>query len=367
MTVKRPNMKASKTDILKAFDALNDELKQSQKNGKSEPVLPAEHTAVVFAPSESSQNNAKKESTPVVAEEQHSIEEVTRSLHALKAHFGNAVSNLSTQQSAEATRLATFREEAEVLSRQLAELHGIKEVSDSSLPNVLREYAEKSESYKKELSEKTEAAEKDLFEKRKAWSKEMDERARSTRERNDTAAKATKRDQDEYDYELAQKRKHDVELDEQDNKKLQRQLDEFQQGREKAWAAKEKEVSEREKQVAEVLARFEELPAKQEAALKKARGEGAAIAGYQAKVKADLLAKEIEGERRVAELKIKSLESTIQEQLTRIDSLNKQLQSALKQGQDLTVKAIEGASNASTFVAVKEIALEQAKNLPKGK
>jgi hypothetical protein len=47
--------------------------------------------------------------------------------------------------------------------------------------------------------------------------------------------------------------------------------------------------------------------------------------------------------------------------------LSQQLDSALKQVQDLAVKAIEGASNRNSFEAMKEVALEQAKNQAKNK
>lgn len=60
-------------------------------------------------------------------------------------------------------------------------------------------------------------------------------------------------------------------------------------------------------------------------------------------------------------MRIQSLEETIQNQEARINNLAKQLDSALKQVQDLAVKAIEGSANISSLQAVKEIALEQAK------
>ena len=50
-----------------------------------------------------------------------------------------------------------------------------------------------------------------------------------------------------------------------------------------------------------------------------------------------------------------------------IAALSKQLESARDQTTSLAVKAIEGASNASSFEAIKEIAMEQAKTGQKGK
>ena len=67
------------------------------------------------------------------------------------------------------------------------------------------------------------------------------------------------------------------------------------------------------------------------------------------------------------DLRIQSLEQTIQTNEERIQALSKQLAAALKQVQDLAVKAIEGASNIQSYEAFKEIALEQAKTQLKGK
>ena len=66
-------------------------------------------------------------------------------------------------------------------------------------------------------------------------------------------------------------------------------------------------------------------------------------------------------------MRIQAKESTIADNEARIGKLSQQLDAALKQVQDLAVKAIEGASNRNSFEAIKEIALEQAKNQPKSK
>ncbi|NJS16375.1 MAG: hypothetical protein HC787_04295, partial [Nostocaceae cyanobacterium CSU_2_110] len=104
-----------------------------------------------------------------------------------------------------------------------------------------------------------------------------------------------------------------------------------------------------------------------EAAIRKATEEGKGIAHYQAKVKANLLAKEVEGQKAFYQQRIQSLEQTITNQETRVGSLSKQLESALKQVQDLAVKAIEGSANVNSYQAIKEIALEQAKSPMKSK
>lgn len=61
------------------------------------------------------------------------------------------------------------------------------------------------------------------------------------------------------------------------------------------------------------------------------------------------------------------MEETIKNQEIRRQSLSQQLEASLKQVQDLAVKAIEGTSNRNSFEAMKEIAMEQAKNQQKSK
>ncbi len=75
----------------------------------------------------------------------------------------------------------------------------------------------------------------------------------------------------------------------------------------------------------------------------------------------------MEGEKASYQQRIQSLEQTIGSQEERVQTLCKQLESALKQVQDLAVKAIEGSANVNTYQAMKEIALEQAKNQVKNK
>lgn len=75
----------------------------------------------------------------------------------------------------------------------------------------------------------------------------------------------------------------------------------------------------------------------------------------------------MEGQKRFYEERLQSLELTITNQETRLQNLSKQLESALKQVQDLAIKAIEGTSNLNYYQAIKEIALEQAKSQVKNK
>ena len=75
-----------------------------------------------------------------------------------------------------------------------------------------------------------------------------------------------------------------------------------------------------------------------------------------------LLTKDSEGEKRLAELRIKALEENLARQSAQMAALEKQLEEAKRQVQEIAVKAIEGASGARALSHINEIAMEQAKH-----
>lgn len=354
--VKRPTARASKDQILAAFDQLNSEYKKLASAGPA-PASPAASASKETAVA--TQSNSSQDASI-------SIEATIAALLALRSGFGGAVSGLSAKLTAEASRLGELRKEVDAQAKQITDLHEIK-VTDDTLGAVIQDYQTKRDAFQRELAEKEESFEASITAKTAAWATEKEEHARAIAERDELRKKGAKRGAEEYDYDLAQRRKAEVDAYDQQCKARDRELSDLVQVKEKAWADREKLIATEEAVRADFKAKFEELPQKLEAGIKKGKGEGVGIASAQSRVKADLLAKEIEGEKRVFELKVKSLEATIKERAHQIETLSAQLSAALKQGQDLAVKAIEGASNSTSFMAVKEIALEQAKNAPKSK
>ena len=169
----------------------------------------------------------------------------------------------------------------------------------------------------------------------------------------------------EYTYNLQHQRKLDLDQYNQQQQQLQQALVEFEAQQKKAWVEREQAIADQEREFKQLQSAVDKYPKELDAAIKKAAAEGAAGARRQTTVKADLSAKEAEGERRVFELKIQSFEDTLKKQREQLKSLSSQLDATIKQAQTLALKAIEGASSAGSLQAVKEIALEQAKTVPK--
>ncbi len=289
------------------------------------------------------------------------VEAVVSNLNTLAASFGGASNALSATLTTEATRLADLLSNENSLREELSSLHGI-EVGEGSLDALIKALEDKIASFEEAQNTKRVAFEEEQNEKRNGWKKERDERSAQIKERDEQLRKSRKRESDEFKYDLSLSRKLEEEQHNLEQKALQDGLDAEREASAKAIKEREDGLSEREKAAAEARDKVEKLPKELEAAVKRAREEGAAIARRQSKIKTDMLDKDHEGRRRVYELRISTMETTISKQANQIESLTQQLNAALKQAQDLAVKAIEGASNATSFDAMREIAMEQAKN-----
>jgi chromosome segregation ATPase len=349
LPVKRPSTRDSKEKILQSFDQLSSEFRRLE----AQRPAPAPAPAAVPGPN-------------VAAARAPTFESITAELAALRQGFGAAASELSTKMVTEASKLEALRGGVAATVGQIRELYGI-EAGEQTLDGLIAEYDQSAELFRLELTALREGRERELAEARRAFELERDEAERAARDEAEHYQKAREREAAEYDYHWQRRRELDRDAGEQRELARQAELAERAAEHERARAERDKSLDEQERQHAQAKAKVDEFAQRLEAAAKRAREEGAAIGRAQAKVKADLLAKEFEGEKRVYELRIKSLEEAISEQGGRLERLSTQLAQALSQAQHLAVKSIEGASNVSTFVAVKEIALEQAKNAPKGK
>ncbi|MEM1394214.1 MAG: hypothetical protein AAF316_01320 [Cyanobacteria bacterium P01_A01_bin.80] len=359
MPANKINQRNTKNEILEAYDELAKEKLELKKQVDQ---------LVKAGKSVKADNFKKTEKSPVsqYSKVQQKMNFTIESLAKIQLGFGSAANELSEQLTTKASRLAEIKQLVEEQLEQLKQLHDL-EVSDDILDNLIATYEENNSAYQEEFNQVSETLNQEIQDLREAWRKEQEDYQRSTKERNENLNKNRQRDVSTYKYDLERERNLEVDEYEQQQKELYRALDEFQRETEKQWSERETIISDKEKEFEELKVKVEAFPQQKESATKKATEQGKGIAEYQAKIKTNLFAKEVEGEKASYEQKIQSLEQTISSQEERIQTLSKQLESALKQVQDLAVKAIEGTANVNTYQAMKEIALEQAKNQVKNK
>jgi hypothetical protein len=348
--------KSTKTEILDAYEELVSEHQTLQ--AQLEELRAGQHTVAPRAP----QVIEAKPLTEMV--KGATVHEVLQGLSALRTGFGSACSALSAQLTTEVTRLAALRSDIATQTSELQALHGL-EVTAQTLAELLQKYTEAAERFDTDMQQQRQAFEREMAERRAAWQQEQETQTRFLRERDTSLRRRREREAAEYAYARERTRKQDTDTYAQQQKTLYAALDEFVQSKQRDWQARESAIAEQERLFAEYKAKVEAFPAELEAAVQKATTEGRRLVETDAKVQADLQAQDIAGERRISELRSKALRDTIDKQAQQIDQLARQLSAVLQQAQDLAVKALEGTSTSGSYQAMREIALEQAKNLQK--
>ena len=355
------NSKNTKAEILAAYKEIEKEKKSLESELKnSNKITPV-------ASKYADRSSARHFSATVNNNSSKGISNTICSLAQIKGGFGGAVSNLSEQLISEATQLEKVKQKIALEKSELKELHNLEKIEESTIDRLIEQYQASAKKFAEELSQKQESDRQEIETLNKAWEKEKESHNRTIKTRNEEYRKAQQREKEEYEYNLDLARDLDEEEYNQKKKLQEEELKLNRQELEKLWSEREAEIAKLEQEYAEAKNKVTAFEEQLRSTIKQAKEEGKGIGAYQAKVKANLRAREIEGQTKNYELRIESLEQTIRHQGIRISKLSEQLDASLQQVQDLAVKAIEGSSNRNSFEAMKAIAMEQAKTQSKGK
>lgn len=328
-------MKNKKEDILKQYKELL--AKYKEKEGVAKDIDKETEKAVPRTLAEKTSD--------------YTVENIVKGLANLKLDLSKTLTDLSDKLTAEVNKLDEVQQEIATETKNLEEIYDIK-VAAETMVTFIQINEEKKKAFEEEMA---------II--RGHWEKEQKEHELAAKERDADLKKGKERETEEYAYNLALSRKKDKDTYEAEKVVLKKALKEEREAQEKKLGEREAAVATQEVETAELRAKAEAFPAELAKAVEKAEKETTTLIEGQAKQKAELLAKEVEGKEKVADLKIKTLEGTIVKQTIQIESLSKQLNNATSQAQNIAVKVIEGASGVKALSAVNEIALEQAKNV----
>lgn len=280
------------------------------------------------------------------------VDTVVQRISGLGLEIGRALADISTKLSHEVELLSSVRDAVTLERRELERLHKI-DVAATALDQMVQDYAHQ----KQEL-------ESEITAQRAVWEEEVRQTERERKEQDEALRKQRQREIEDYEYKKQLERKkaqdkydEEVRLQEKKNAEKQETLD-------KSWKQREASLKESEEELARLRKEVADLPARIERETAAAAKEATRAADARLEQQMLILKKDSESERRVAELQVKSLEQTITQQSAQLASLQKQLDEAKQQVQDIAVKAIEGASGARALAHINQIAMEQAKNRP---
>lgn len=294
------------------------------------------------------QEEAEKEKNKQLLEtaSQYTIDSIVKGLADLQLECSSIVTGLSEKLAKETAKLDELKQALEIETQRLKEVREIRVVADA-LDIFSQEHQEKLKFIEQDATNQREILAKEIAQTRKNWQQEQVEYETKLQAQNDLLAKERQQEVEDYQYRLELTRKINTDAYEGKKRNLERELQEANQSQEKQWVEREQILTEQRSQLAEYQKQITTFTTELDEAVKKAREEAIRDVNQDAKVKTDLSEKEWQSTKQSYELKIQSLEQVIVKQTEQIESISSQLQTALKQAQDLALKAFENSARAS--------------------
>jgi len=282
------------------------------------------------------------------------VESTVQRISGLGLEISKALAGLSAKLTDEVQLLASVREAVELERKEIDRLHKI-DVAATAVDQLVQDYGRQ----KQELGTEITA-------RRAEWEAETARVERDRKEQEESLRKQRQREAEDFEYKKTQERKKAQDKYDEEIRLQEKKNHEKQETLEKSWQLREAALKEREEELARLRKESETFPKRLEAeanaAAERARRES------EARLQQEILImkKDAEAEKRFGELRVKTLEDTVNHQQAQIAALEKQLADAKQQVQDIAVKAIEGASGSRALSHINQIAMEQAKNRPQG-
>lgn len=279
-----------------------------------------------------------------------SVEGVVQKVSGLGLEVSKSLADLSEKLVQEVNRLAAVREAVALEQKELERLHRI-DVAATAVDQLVEDYTRQKEQLEAEIAAR-----------RVAWEEESRQTERDRKEQEENLKKQRQRETEEYEYKKALERKKAQDKYEEEIKLQERQNNEKQEALEKSWRDRELALKQSEEELQRLRKEAEQFPARLKHDSERAAAEATRATEQRLEQQLTILKKDHEAETRVAELRVKTLEETLARQSTQTEGLQKQLDEAKRQVQEIAVKAIEGASGARALSHINEIAMEQAKH-----
>ncbi len=279
-----------------------------------------------------------------------SVETVVVKISNLGLDVSKSLAALSDQLVQEVNRLATLRDAVTLEQKELERLHKI-DVAATAIDQLVQDYSRQKDQLEAEIAAQ-----------RTTWAEEQKQSERERREQEEALKKQRQRESEEYEYRKALERKKAQDKYEEEMKLLDRANKEKQEALEKSWREREAALKASEEEIQRLRKEAVEFPVRLRQESERAAAEAVRASEQKFEQRILILSKDSEAEKRLAELRVEVLEENLTRQSAQMAALEKQLEEAKRQVQEIAVKAIEGASGARALSHINEIAMEQAKH-----
>lgn len=331
----------------------------SEKNKKSE-ILDAYYEALnklkerkKVKPQEEKKKREEQEISDLAS--QLSCEGIIKGIADVKLKVGKAFDEIEEELTKYFAQFIDLQKAISIAKKNFDEMYHIQ-IETDSLDALIESQQKQKEEFESEIEQERKEFDEDERQKKREREEEQREYESEIEKHRAEYERVRKREEEEYLYQLKINRKKDADLYEDQKQALEKELLEKRQKVEQELAEREKNIAEKEQELEQLHAEAEAFPHKLQEAISSTRKQTADEVKQELKFQMEISQKEIEGEKKLFQLRIQALEGKIKEQQALIGQLSNKAHEAGQQVQDIAVRAIEGASRRVPYTTYAETA-----------
>lgn len=340
---KKLTPKSTKNEIMAAYDDL---LKKVQEQKIEDPKKMQE----------------EQKNTKVIKEASgNTLENIIKSMSAIKLNVAREVDKLSDELTAEFKKLENVQSAIKLEKGNLEELYQISANTDSLAALILAQ-KEKQEQFENEMALRKNTFDEDIkaeqvkFDvEKESWKQEQQKWEKLQKEISEKTEIERSRGEEEYNYSLTIKRKKETDQYEEKKSAQEKELKEKRMIFEKEIAEREAKVVEVESELKELRKKSVEFPSELEKAILETEKSVKEKLEMQFNFEKELSNKQTEGELKLRDQEITSLQAKIKEQDAFVKELSAKANSANANSKDIAIKAIESSSKIQIIEKSKEV------------
>jgi hypothetical protein len=280
-----------------------------------------------------------------------STEGIAREVGNLRSEISKVLIELSDRMEEEIGKYLRLKQAVQAREKELTELSAIEKEA-LSLAALLDAQKERRERFDGEMAEKKQSLEAEIASTRAAWKEEQKTHDVEVTARETVEKRKREREAEEYTYAFERQKRLAQEQFEYEKARMERETQLRREELERDLKVREQTLTAKETELVQLRDRAAAFPAELAAAVDKAVKETTARLTRDSQAHEALLKKEFEGEQKVLQSRIDSLQQAVKEQQQQIVRLSAQIEKSYGQVQEIAVKAIEGSGSGRLLSAM---------------
>ncbi|MBI1954493.1 MAG: hypothetical protein HYS39_02670 [Proteobacteria bacterium] len=280
----------------------------------------------------------------------HTQETLIEDLGQLKLKAIKQIDNLSESLFQEFEKLKEIRSAVSIEQQHLKDLYHINETAHT-LAALLQVQNQKKEDFELEMEEKKRDLQSDIAKQQEHWKEQKELLEKSYKDQKELLEKTRKRDEEEYNYNLEQKRRRETNDYSLKKESLEKESAQLREDLEK----RESMIKDKENSFQDLTQQVTEFPNRMEQAIRQAKKETEDLLLQKVEFEKQLIQKEYEMQIQLHQQRIVYLEQKIKEQEILNRELSTKADSAIQQIQTIACRALDTSSNRyKTYANVEE-------------